>query len=171
MDKVGDMHMPGDFRHRDAFDRGRPEHDPYDPFSIRHPRMDVGHRAKIFAPFDALRGFGEAVASKDILYEDFAQPEQDDMDELNRTAYRIRELIPDSRAAQRLQLQVAVTYFEPCRDVTNEAYAVRGQYRSIRGVCMGIDAEVSGTVTVDGERIELADIVRLVICGDDADEI
>ena len=170
MGKIGDMRMPDGFGHRDAFGRGRPEHDQYDLFSIKHPRMDVGHRAKIFAPFDALRGFGDAIASKDVLYEDFAAPEQDDLDELNRTACRIRELITDSRAAARLQLRVSAVYFEPCRDASNDAYAVRGQYRSVSGICTGIDAEVSGTITIGGERIALEDIVRLEICDDEKEE-
>lgn len=35
----------------------RPVHDVWDEFSYRHPKMKPGQRAKIFAPFDALRGF------------------------------------------------------------------------------------------------------------------
>ena len=53
--------MPEGFRYENVFRQGRPRHDRYDPFRIRHPKMDVGHRAKIFAPFDALKGFHEAV--------------------------------------------------------------------------------------------------------------
>lgn len=38
------------------------------PVSNRR-KMDVGHRAKQFAPFAALRGFEEMVRKKEILYE------------------------------------------------------------------------------------------------------
>lgn len=38
------------------------------PVSNRR-KMDVGHRAKQFAPFAALRGFEESVRKKEILYE------------------------------------------------------------------------------------------------------
>ena len=55
------MPMPDDFRHRDLFCAGRPVHEKYDEFWLRHPPMDLGRRAKIFAPFDALRGFSEAL--------------------------------------------------------------------------------------------------------------
>ena len=68
MTGVGVMPMPADFSYRDVFLRGKPRHDRYDPFRIKHPKMDVGHRAKIFAPFDALKGFGAAVAAKGIVY-------------------------------------------------------------------------------------------------------
>lgn len=63
MSAVGDMAMPVNFRYRDVFLKGRPQHDRYDPFRIRHPRMDRRKRAKIFAPFDALKGFSEAIAA------------------------------------------------------------------------------------------------------------
>ena len=70
MSSIGVMAMPANFRYREVFLKGRPRHDRYDPFRIRHPSMDRGHRAKIFAPFDALKGFNEAVSAKDVLYED-----------------------------------------------------------------------------------------------------
>ena len=48
-------------KYRGALDRDRPRHEPYDDFSIRHPRMPLGQRAKIFSPFAALAGFEEAI--------------------------------------------------------------------------------------------------------------
>ena len=48
------MPMPPDFKYREAYLKGRPHHDKYD---TKHPAMDQEHRAKIFSPFDALRGF------------------------------------------------------------------------------------------------------------------
>ena len=44
--------------------RGRPEHREAFP---KHPPMDRGHRAKIFAPFDALDGFSAMIRQKDRL--------------------------------------------------------------------------------------------------------
>ena len=61
MNTIGYMTMPSDFKYREAFLAGRPEHTRTDRFRIRHPAMDHGRRAKIFAPFDALRGFGDAI--------------------------------------------------------------------------------------------------------------
>ena len=53
---IGVMPMPADFKYAEVMRRGKPQHERFDPFSIKHPKMDHGKRAKIFAPFDALRG-------------------------------------------------------------------------------------------------------------------
>ena len=62
---VGYMPMPASFSHKAVFRCGRPQHRKYDSFWIRHPPMDTGHRAKLFAPFAALRGFDEYIVSKE----------------------------------------------------------------------------------------------------------
>ena len=73
---VGYMPMPAGFAHADIFLHGRPRPglagkvQTYDAFYRKHPPMDVVHRAKIFAPFDALRGFSEAIAAKVGQYEE-----------------------------------------------------------------------------------------------------
>ena len=41
------MEMPADFRYREVFLRGKPQHDRFDLFRARHPSMDVGRRAKM----------------------------------------------------------------------------------------------------------------------------
>ena len=64
MTVLGSSPMPEDFAYRDVFLKGRPRHQKTDPFGIRHPRMDLGKRAKIFAPFDALRGFSAAIMAE-----------------------------------------------------------------------------------------------------------
>lgn len=58
-------HIPADFRYKHVLEKGKPEHEKTDPFRIRHPVMPVAKRAKIFAPFDALRGFNEAIKAKE----------------------------------------------------------------------------------------------------------
>ena len=71
---VGYMPMPAGFPYADIFQRGRPKHgtpgefSTYDAFYIRHPPMKTSRRAKIFAPFDALKGFSAAIAAKEVLY-------------------------------------------------------------------------------------------------------
>ena len=64
MERKTDAAVPEGFRYREVYLKGRTGHGRYDDFSVRHPRMDVGHRAKIFAPFDALRGFSAAILEK-----------------------------------------------------------------------------------------------------------
>ena len=53
-----------------GFLKGKPQHDRDDPFRIRHPKMPCDKRAKIFSPFDALKGFSEALAAQEALKED-----------------------------------------------------------------------------------------------------
>ena len=62
------MQMPLNFKYKDVFLKGRPEHERWDSFLIKHPPMPAAKWAKIFSPFDALKGFSEAVASKEIQY-------------------------------------------------------------------------------------------------------
>lgn len=67
---VGAVPVPPDFPYIDVYNGGKPCHDENDYFTIMHPRMNVGHRAKIFSPFDALSGLNEAFAEKDVPCED-----------------------------------------------------------------------------------------------------
>ena len=53
------------------------------PVSNRR-KMDVGHRAKQFAPFAALRGFEESVRKKEILYESRKDLSEEKKQELDR---------------------------------------------------------------------------------------
>ena len=66
---IGTMSMPENFEYKDVFLKGQPVHSPCDPFRLKHPAMDPGHRAKIFAPFDALAGFDDELARKEALLE------------------------------------------------------------------------------------------------------
>ena len=84
MRKKGGKSIPADFRYREVFLKGKPQHDRFDPFRIRHPSMDRGRRAKIFAPFDALRGFREAIAAKDVPDSNEVQLSREEPDERRR---------------------------------------------------------------------------------------
>ncbi len=77
MQIVGYMPMPADFRYKAIYDRGKPS------LPKKHPMMDTGHRAKIFAPFDALRGFNFAIMSKEVPYMPKCILEEEEQAELN----------------------------------------------------------------------------------------
>ena len=64
--------VPISFPYLRVLMQGRPEHREENP---KHPPMDRGHRAKIFAPFDALDGFSAEIKKKDRLFEE-AVPEK-----------------------------------------------------------------------------------------------
>ena len=95
MSTIGVMAMPANFKYRDVFLKGKPRHERSDRFWLRHPAMDVGHRAKIFAPFDALKGFSDAIAKEGdeaILRADAAvehSREDIDMEEDNEDVYTV----------------------------------------------------------------------------------
>ena len=61
---IGAMAMPANFQYRDVFIKGYPQHERFDSFRLKHPAMDYGRRAKIFSPFDALKGFNEAFVKR-----------------------------------------------------------------------------------------------------------
>lgn len=76
------LEIPFSFRYRDVFLKGKPKHDKTDSFSIKHPAMDLGRRAKIFSPFDALKGFSdELVKSEQRNEELFADNGYEDIEE------------------------------------------------------------------------------------------
>lgn len=56
-------------RYKKVYERGKPTHSPFDDFSLRHPSMELSRRAKIFSPFDALRGFNEEIANTETSFE------------------------------------------------------------------------------------------------------
>ena len=152
MSRIGAMTMPEGFRYRNVFLKGKPKHERFDSFWIRHPNMDRGKRAKIFAPFDALRGFDEAVASKDVLYKDKTALSEEDTDELNRRLAILHGLTYNSRMARANHVEVTVTYYEPCMDENHEAYGLRGRYRTVTGICRRVDAEEAKTIWISAAR-------------------
>ena len=68
--------IPSGFRYQKVLEKGRPAHEKTDPFRIRHPAMPCAKRAKIFAPFDALRGFGDMIREAESQSEKDAGDQQ-----------------------------------------------------------------------------------------------
>lgn len=159
--EIGEMPMPAGFRYKEIFLRGKPYHSKTDDFRIRHPSMDVGKRAKIFAPFDALRGFNEAVAAKNELYENRREPNEEEQAELNRRMNILRQLTVNGSVARENQVRVSVTYYVPCTDTDNEAYGLRGQYKTVTGICRKVDPNVSRCLLIDNMKICFRDIWRI----------
>ena len=62
MSKTTEASLPSSFRYRHVIEKGKPVHDKNDRFSIKHPPMDLLRRAKIFSPFDALKGFQDELS-------------------------------------------------------------------------------------------------------------
>ena len=62
---IGYMPMPEGFKYAELAKAGRPKHEKFDDFWLRHPPMDLNRRAKIFAPFDALKGYKELIKASE----------------------------------------------------------------------------------------------------------
>ena len=160
MNSIGIMTMPTDFRYRDVFERGKPQHDRLDMFRVRHPSMEPGRRAKIFSPFDALKGFSEAIASKGLQYRGRIELGEEDRRKIDRRLHILKGLTFNSRMARANRVQVTVTFYVPCLDENHEAYGLYGRYQTLTGICWNVD-ELFRTILIDRTRIEFDDILRI----------
>lgn len=124
-------------------------------FLIKHPRMSIENRAKIFAPFAALRGHSDAI-------EETAE---------RRLTIRQDELMEDSRLeldealgvlSERLQQGehpvVKVSYFVQDRVLAEGV----GAYEELEGTVAKLDA-VSQAIQIVDKVIPLKDVQRIVL--------
>ena len=158
---LGEMAMPANFRYREVFSQGRPRHRQGDLFAQRHPVMDIGKRAKIFSPFDALRGFSDAVAAKDVQYVNRPELTEEEQLEISRRLSILWELTKNGRLARANRVQVRVTYFAPCEDRDSFSYGCRGREETVFGICRRVDDAVSRTLTVGDTAVRFQDITAI----------
>ena len=78
---INSTNVPSSFRYRKVLEKGKPVHDKNDSFSIKHPAMDLSRRAKIFNPFDALKGFGDELSKAQAEITDSFLDETDPIEE------------------------------------------------------------------------------------------
>ena len=158
--------MPAGFAHADIFMRGRPRHglagkaQTYDAFYRKHPPMDAIHRAKIFAPFDALRGFSEAIASKTVPYEEKKVLTEGEREELDRKIRILHSLTANSRLAGENRVRVTITRYVPCSDMQNDAYGRQGRYEPVTGIVQKVDL-VNRKILLDSEAVKAEDILEI----------
>lgn len=172
---IGYMPMPAGFPYADVFRRGRPKHgkpgriSTYDAFYLKHPPMEISRRAKIFAPFDALKGFSEAVAAKEVLYEAKKVLSETETEELDRRVGILQRLTAAGRSAgekkRPLQVPVTITCYVPCRDPENDAFGKRGTCETVTGYVLKIDS-LNRCLLLDTGKIALD-----TVCGIEAEGI
>ena len=162
---LGYMGMPADFKYKSVYLKGKPVHRELDPFSLKHPAMDRGKRAKIFSPYDALKGFSDAVAAKDVLY--ISKPELTDEEktEINEKLVILSSLTRNGRMARENHIAVTVEYFSPCTDRNSSAYGVKGQRVSLKGICRRVDSTLSRSITIDQATVRFDDILAIRVDG------
>jgi len=155
---VGYMTMPANFRYKSVFLKGPPRHPELDAFRMKHPSMDYFKRAKIFAPFDALKGFNEAVASKEVLYENKRELDDETKEEIDYRLGILANLTRNSRMVRSNPTTISVTYYIPCGDKDNAAYGLRGRYAEVTGICRKVGRH---DLTVGDQRIAFQDILAI----------
>ena len=164
---IGKMAMPANFRYTEIFRRGRPRHgkpgllSTYDAFYIKHPPMDTRRRAKLFAAFDALSGFDDRIAAKEVLYRERQILTDEEREELDRRLAIIRSFAPDTRTARKNRFYIEATYFVPCRDPESESFASgRGHYQTAAGIVRKVDI-LKRRILVGDKSIDLDTITAL----------
>jgi hypothetical protein len=152
------MTMPAGFPYREVFLKGMPQHQKFDAFWRKHPPMKQGRWAKIFAPFDALAGFDEAIGSKEISYEPKRSLSESEKEKLNKQLNHLHALTYNGAAVRKNRPIATVTYFVPCTDVNNFAYGTEGQYNMVTGLVRRVD---QNTIVIDSQAIPLEDISEI----------
>ena len=165
MDENKELHIPDDFRYREVFLRGKPQHERFDEFGARHPKMTCGKRAKIFAPFDALKGFNEAVSAKDVVYVDRIELEQEAREDLDKVLGILHELTRNMRVAKENRVEVTVEYYVPCEDPESFSFGTKGLYKTVTGICWYVDTEDTRSVRVGEKNIDIDSLFRIEIHG------
>ena len=155
--------LPAVARYGNIIFRDGPVHDG-DVFSRKHPRMSQQNRAKLFAPFAALVGFDERVHKKEIVYVSKHELDADEEWELNHRLYKLHCLTANSRLARANMVSVSIEYFAVCTDEENDAYLVKGQYKTVTGVVLKVDPHeqhISIRSGVETHVIPFSDIYRI----------
>ncbi len=143
----------------DILNLQRPVHDG-DVFSRRHPKMPRLNRAKVFAPFAALTGFGSAVRSKEVPYVPRHIPDADEVRALDRALNGLYLATRTGALAQRNRVEARVEYFVACADPNHEACGRDGLYRTVTGVVRRVDP-VNCVLVIADRIIPFGDIGRI----------
>lgn len=159
---IGNCTIPLDFKYMEVIRKGVPERDQY--FYMQHPKMPCGKRAKIFAPFAALKGFEEEVESKEVIYVKKKELDADEYYELNDTLRFLQERTKTRRAARNNRIRAQITYYVVCSDDHNEAYQVKGTYETVDDVVLNVDP-YEQRVLIGDESIRFADIYSIRVYG------
>ncbi len=147
-----------DSRYAALLQQQRPVHS-LDAFSFRHPAMPRANRAKIFAPFAALKGFEEAIESREPVRVPRRLLSEEEQEALSLRLQALFQLCPDSRAVRENAVTVTVCWFVS-DTVPDDPDTETGEYRTRTGPLQRLDPE-RRCMTVGGVRVPFADIFEL----------
>ena len=159
MDNPKNITIPKGFRYSEVLRGGKPVHEKFDSFSVKHPSMPLEKRAKIFSPFDALKGFDEAISSKNVIYEDRKTLSEEDMQILDQKLCMLRQLTINSKSARVNRIPVEITYFRLSKDP--DIQEEKGSYLTDSGILMKVDDFSRMLILSDDKRIPIDDIISI----------
>ena len=159
MNDPKNIKIPKGFRYSEVLRRGKPVHEKFDSFSIRHPSMPLEKRAKIFSPFDALKGFSEAISAKDVIYEYRKTLSDEDMRVLDQKLCLLRQLTINSKASRVSSIPVEVTYFHRSEDP--DMQEEKGSYLTDSGILRKVYDFSRILILNDDTRIPIDDIISI----------
>ncbi len=154
--QLGAMSMPMHFKYKDVLTAGFPRHSQWDSFRRKHPPMPAARWAKIFSPFDALKGFDEAIASKEACYADREELNDQEINELNRKLMILHNLTVNGKKARMNRITVTIEYFESCQDPDHYASELgMGRYIKTTGIVLSVNKfdETVSLLTDEGKYV------------------
>ena len=151
--------MPRNFKYRDVFMKGRPNHNGWDSFRIKHPPMPASRWAKIYAPFDALKGFSEAIAEKEEIYIQKPELSEPEKDELDRKLWLLTELTGSRKSPGTDQIIATIEYFEVMKTSDN-GKDLLGKTQTITGQLSRIDI-IRRSILIDNRLVDISDILKI----------
>lgn len=143
----------------------RPQHQ-WDEFAIRHPKMSRSGRAKIFMPYDALKGFKEAVREKEALYEEKRQLSEEEKGQVNNRISYLLRICADRKSVGQPFPSVSIRYFTevPLSDedllLGADPYVVRGHYLEVCGTVRKI-SQYERYVLIGKVKVSFDDIADI----------
>ena len=146
-----------------ALSCGRPKHGRCDDFSLKHPKMLLSQRAKIFSPFAALTGFEEAIDEKVRPYVEKRELNDEEQAALETALSRLHDLTKNLRMAKENLVAATVTFFVPCADKNHEAYGRGGSYERYTGTVWKVDPILTKSLLIGDRTIEFSELAEIVI--------
>lgn len=127
---------------------------------LKHPRMSLENRAKIFSPFAALRGYEQEIAREGWKMRRVERPNPSD-GEVEILSAKLAQILKG--------MEVRIIYFQ--EDTADTSSRHMGCYREISGRVEVIDS-VGQMLRINGQVIPFADIQDIagnMISSDDQD--
>ncbi len=125
---------------------------PFDPSDrIKHPRMSIEDRAKIFAPFAALKGYEEAIASKQKIVVPRIELSEESKENLDLQIGKIEHLLTNGQHPM-----ITVVYFQKDKERSEDG----GEYIKFTGMVSKLELTLRILQIVE-KRLRLEDIYSI----------